>query len=165
MQPESPPKVPRKAYAPPHQNQATDNGDVLDPQVSTQAPKHPYSEHVSNASYCWACSPLLLTNKCGQGMRDKNPRSHFICSNDSHLTRMLSILFSTYSKCFIERIVSTPPSSYTFDQDQSPIPLRNELIMERNASIQVRPSIDALKHESQEIENEIKELQVYIVWR
>lgn len=42
------------------------------------------------------------------------------------------------------------------------MPLRNELIMERNTSIQPRPSIEALKRESLEIEMQIKQLQVIV---
>ncbi|XP_055320022.1 uncharacterized protein LOC129577281 isoform X5 [Sitodiplosis mosellana] len=45
------------------------------------------------------------------------------------------------------------------DEDQSPIPFRNELIVDRNASIQIRPSVDALKRETIEIETQIKQLQ------
>ncbi|XP_031637064.1 uncharacterized protein LOC116349649 isoform X3 [Contarinia nasturtii] len=45
------------------------------------------------------------------------------------------------------------------DEDQSPIPFRNELIVDRNATIQIRPSVDALKRETIEIETQIKQLQ------
>lgn len=45
-------------------------------------------------------------------------------------------------------------------QDQSPVPLKNELIIERNASLQVRPSIEALKREAVEIDLQIRQLQV-----
>lgn len=45
-------------------------------------------------------------------------------------------------------------------QDQSPIPFKNELIVDRNASIQIKSSVDALKRETIEIETQIKQLQV-----
>lgn len=45
-------------------------------------------------------------------------------------------------------------------QDQSPIPLKNELIFERNASLQMRPSVEALKREASDIELQIRQLQV-----
>lgn len=49
-----------------------------------------------------------------------------------------------------------------FVTQDSPIPFRNELIVDRNASIQIRPSVDALKRETIEIESQIKQLQVII---
>lgn len=46
-------------------------------------------------------------------------------------------------------------------QDQSAaMPLRNEIIMERSVSTQVRPRMDALKREALELELTIKQLQV-----
>lgn len=49
-----------------------------------------------------------------------------------------------------------------FDQDQSPIPLKNELIIERNSSLQMRPSVEALKREASDIELQIRQLQVKV---
>nr|XP_029728859.1 uncharacterized protein LOC109418473 isoform X7 [Aedes albopictus] len=44
-------------------------------------------------------------------------------------------------------------------QDQTGYALRNELVVDKGASIQVRPSLEALKRESQELEIQIKQLQ------
>ncbi|XP_021699772.1 uncharacterized protein LOC5567708 isoform X3 [Aedes aegypti] len=44
-------------------------------------------------------------------------------------------------------------------QDSTGFALRNELVVDKGASIQVRPSLEALKRESQELEIQIKQLQ------
>lgn len=100
LQPESPPKVPRKAYAPP-QLAPGDNDDTLD-------------YNVGFFVYVFACKLTLIF-------------------------RIFVLL-----------------------QDQSPVPLKNELIIERNASLQVRPSVEALKREAIEIELQIRQLQVSV---
>lgn len=45
-------------------------------------------------------------------------------------------------------------------QENLPPPLRNELVVERGASIQVRPSLEALKREAADLEMQIRQLQV-----
>ncbi|XP_037047870.1 uncharacterized protein LOC119082453, partial [Bradysia coprophila] len=66
----------------------------------------------------------------------------------------------------VPRKAYAPPQSGPGDaddvlaySDQSPIPLKNELIIERNASLQMRPSVEALKREASDIELQIRQLQ------
>lgn len=47
-------------------------------------------------------------------------------------------------------------------QDNLPPLFKNELIIEREASIQLRPSLDALRREAQDLEAQIRQLQVRI---
>lgn len=49
-----------------------------------------------------------------------------------------------------------------FEQETGPPPLKDELIVDRNASIQVRPSLEALKREAADLESQIRQLQVRI---
>lgn len=118
LQPESPPKVPKKSYVAPAP------GDI------------------EEVNFCFAM-------------------------------KVWPIFIHLYS-IYLHELPPTVVSSCTWDicktytmheqhQDQSPIPFRNELIVERNASLQVRPSIDALKRETIEIESQIRQLQVKVI--
>lgn len=111
LQPDSPPKVPKKSYAPPA-------GDI--DEVSRERKKHYFF-------------PLKSTSHAVPDYTCPAPLKRFI--------------YETF------RLFCT-------SQDQSPIPFRNELIVERSATLQIRPSVDALKRETIEIESQIKQLQV-----
>lgn len=45
-------------------------------------------------------------------------------------------------------------------QDNSPPTFKNELIIERGASLQLRPSLEALRREAVDLETQIRQLQV-----
>lgn len=50
-------------------------------------------------------------------------------------------------------------NSHVF-QDNSPPTFKNELIIERGASLQLRPSLEALRREAVDLETQIRQLQV-----
>lgn len=45
-------------------------------------------------------------------------------------------------------------------QDNLPPTFKNELIIEREASLQIRPSLEALRREAQDLDAQIRQLQV-----
>lgn len=51
--------------------------------------------------------------------------------------------------------------NFTFFQDNLPPIFKNELIIEREASLQLRPSLEALRREAQDLEAQIRQLQVF----
>lgn len=75
------------------------------------------------------------------------------------------LLFYSFEICFrILLFLYVSCNLHLPPKDTSPPPLKNELVVERNASIQIRPSLEALKRESLDLESQIRQLQasVYI---
>lgn len=51
-------------------------------------------------------------------------------------------------------------SRINYQQEKLPPIFKNELIIEREASLQLRPSLEALRREAQDLDAQIRQLQV-----
>lgn len=65
--------------------------------------------------------------------------------------------------CLSEACLIKQVSSFSLcQQDNLPPTFKNELIIEREASLQLRPSLEALRREAQDLDAQIRQLQVKI---